>query len=159
MHQLVTILKKKEDGHIYKADAVDEFCERYVNLGNGIFDWAVTDTAGRWSDEFPDNVLVGDDVIKRLEKVVEYQKEREREIAEQIEKCIGSGSIGNPEEGGLLFWYLVGELSDRKMEDRFNVTCPEFIYLDECSGNARSALAEVRKNPDDYFVVLVDAHF
>ena len=158
MHQLVTILKKKEDGHIYKADAVDEFCERYVNLGNGIFDWAVTDTVGRWEEEYPDNVLVGDDVIKRLEKVAEYQKEREKEIAEQIEKCIGNGSIGNPEEGGLLFWYLIGELSDRKLE-RFKSTCPEFVYLDEYSGNAESALADVRKNLDDYFVVLVDAHF
>ena len=158
MHQLVTILKKKEDGHIYKADAVDEFCGRYVNLGNGIFDWAVTDTAGRWEEEYPDNCLVGDDVIKRLEKVAEYQKEREKEIAEQIEKCIGSGSISNPEEGGLLLWYLVGELSDRKLE-RFRATCPEFVYLDEYSGNAGNALAEARKNPDDYFIVLVDAHF
>ena len=158
MHQLVTILKKKEDGHIYKADAVDEFCGRYVNLGNGIFDWAVTDPAGRWEEEYPDNCLVGDDVIKRLEKVAEYQKERETEIAEQIETCIGSGSIGNPEEGGLLLWYLVGELSDRKLE-RFRATCPEFVYLDEYSGNAGNALAEARKNPDDYFIVLVDAHF
>ena len=158
MHQLVTILKKKEDGLIYKAYAVDEFCGRYVNLGNGIFDWAVTDTAGRWEEEYPDNCLVGDDVIKRLEKVAEYQKEREKEIAEQIEKCIGSGSIGNPEEGGLLLWYLVGELSDRKLE-RFRATCPEFVYLDEYSGNAGNALAEARKNPDDYFIVLVDAHF
>lgn len=157
MHQLVTILKKKEDGHIYKANAVDEFCERYVNLGNGIFDWAVTDTAGRWSDEYPDNVLVGDDVIKRLEKVAEYQKEREKEIAEQIRELSG-GNICDPKDGGLLFWYLIGELSDRKLE-RFKSTCPEFVYLDEYSGNAESALTDVRKNPDDYFIVLVDAHF
>lgn len=157
MHQLVTILKKKEDGHIYKADAVDAFCERYVDVGNGVFDWAVTDTAGRWEEEYPDNVLAGDDVIKHLEKVAEYQEEREKEIAEQIGELSG-GSICGPKVSGLLFWYLVGELSDRKLE-RFRATCPEFIYLDEYSGNAGSALAEVRKNPDDYFVVLVDAHF
>lgn len=157
MHQLVTILKKREDRHVCKADAIDAFCERYVNIGNGVFDWAVTDTAGRWADEYPDNVLVGDDVIKRLEKVAEYQKEREKEIPEQIRELSG-GNICDPKDGGLLFWYLVGELSDRKLE-RFKSTCPEFIYLDEYSGNAGSALAEVRKNPDDYFVVLVDAHF
>lgn len=158
MHQLVTILKKREGRHVCKADAIATFRKRYVGVGNGVFDWAVTDTAGRWADEYPDNVLVGDDVIKRLEEVAVYQKERKKEIAEQIEKCIGSGSVGNSEENGLLFWYLVDELSDRKLE-RFKPTCPEFIYLDEYSGNARSALAKVRKTPDDYFIVLVDAHF
>lgn len=157
MHQLVTILKKREGRHVCKADAIATFRKRYVGVGNGVFDWAVTDTAGRWEEQFPDNVLVGDDIIKHLEKVAEYQKEREKEIAEQIEKFSG-GNICDPKEGGLLLWYLVGELSDRKLE-RFKVTCPEFIYLDEYSGNARSALAEVRKNPDDYFIVLVDAHF
>lgn len=64
----------------------------------------MTDTAGRWEEEYPDNCLVGDDVIKHLRKMAEYQKEREKEIAEQIRELSG-GNICDPKVGGLLFWH------------------------------------------------------
>lgn len=160
MHQLVTILVKKEGGEFHKEDAIETFCETYVGMeGQQPFDWAVVESAGRWKDEFPDNFLTGKDVIERLEKIAEFQEERQTELADQIKRMVGKGDLKNPENDNFMLWYLVGELSDRKL-GRVCARCPEFIYLNYDSSNVSSDLIEeVKKNTDDYRILLVDAHF
>ena len=110
MHQLVTILFNKK---LSKADAINAFCWRYVGMEEyQPFDWAVTSTAGKWADEYPDNLLTGKDVIERLEKVMKFQKKRENEC------------------------------------------------LDICNSSVTpELLEEVKRNTDNYCVLLVDAHF
>ena len=63
MHKLVTVLVDKKDGEFHKEDAIETFYERYVGLeGERVFDWCEAETAGRWKNKFPDNVLTGNDV-------------------------------------------------------------------------------------------------
>ena len=123
MHQLVTILFNKKA--FSKADAINTFCNRYVGMEEQQpFDWCVTSTAGKWADEYPDNLLTGKDVIERLEKVMKFQKKRENELG------------------------------------RFSVACPEFVCLDIYSSAVTpEILKEVKRNTDNYCILLVDAHF
>ena len=123
------------------------------------FDWCVTSTAGRWANEYPDNVLTGKDVIERLEKVMKFQKKRENEIADLIGAYVGKGSLAKPESDSIRLGYLLSELADRKL-GRFSVACPEFVCLDICSSAVTpEILKEVKRNTDNYCILLVDAHF
>lgn len=158
MHQLVTILFNKKA--FSKADAINTFCNRYVGMEEQQpFDWCVTSTAGRWANEYPDNVLTGKDVIEQLEKVMKFQKKRENEIADLIGAYVGKGSLAKPESDSIRLGYLLSELADRKL-GRFSVACPEFVCLDICSSAVTpEILKEVKRNTDNYCILLVDAHF
>ena len=157
MHQLVTILFNKK---LSKADAINAFCWRYVGMEEyQPFDWAVTSTAGKWANEYPDNLLMGKDVIERLEKVMKFQKKRESEIADLIDTYVGKGSLAKPECDSIRLGYRLSELGDRKL-GRFSMACPEFVCLDICNSSVTpELLEEVKRNTDDYCILLVDAHF
>lgn len=157
MHQLVTILFNNK---LSKADAINAFCWRYVGMEEyQPFDWCVTSTAGRWADEYPDNLLTGKDVIEQLEKVMNFQKKRESEIADLIDTYVGKGSLAKPECDSIRLGYLLSELGDRKL-GRFSMACPEFVCLDICSSAVTpEILKEVKRNTDNYCILLVDAHF
>ena len=157
MHQLVTILFNKK---LSKADAINAFCWRYVGMEEyQPFDWAVTSTAGKWANEYPDNLLMGKDVIERLEKVMKFQKKRESEIADLIDTYVGKGSLAKPECDSIRLGYLLSELGDRTL-GRFSMACPEFVCLDICNSSVTpELLEEVKRNTDDYCILLVDAHF
>ena len=157
MHQLVTILFNKK---LSKADSINAFCWRYVGMEEyQPFDWAVTSTAGKWANEYPDNLLMGKDVIERLEKVMKFQKKRESEIADLIDTYVGKGSLAKPECDSIRLGYLLSELGDRKL-GRFSMACPEFVCLDICNSSVTpELLEEVKRNTDDYCILLVDAHF
>ena len=157
MHQLVTILFNKK---LSKADAINAFCWRYVGMEEyQPFDWAVTSTAGKWANEYPDNLLMGKDVIERHEKVMKFQKKRESEIADLIDTYVGKGSLAKPECDSIRLGYLLSELGDRKL-GRFSMACPEFVCLDICNSSVTpELLEEVKRNTDDYCIRLVDAHF
>ena len=147
MHQLVTILFNKK---LSKADAINAFCWRYVGMEEyQPFDWAVTSTAGKWANEYPDNLLMGKDVIERLEKVMKFQKKRESEIADLIDTYVGKGSLAKPECDSIRLGYLLSELGDRKL-GRFSMACPEFVCLDICNSSVTpELLEEVKRNTDD----------
>lgn len=157
MHQLVTILFSNK---LSKADAINAFCWRYVGMEEyQPFDWAVTSTAGKWANEYPDNLLTGKDAIERLEKVMMFQKKRESEIADLIDTYVGKGTLANPECDSIRLGYLLSELGDRKL-GRFSMACPEFVCLDICNSSVTpELLEEVKRNTDNYCVLLVDAHF
>lgn len=157
MHQLVTILFNNK---LSKADAINAFCWRYVGMEeHQPFDWCVTSTAGRWANEYPANVLTGKDVIEQLEKVMKFQKKRENEIADLIGAYVGKGSLAKPESDSIRLGYLLSELADRKL-GRFSAACPEFVCLDICSSAVTpEILKEVKRNTDNYCILLVDAHF
>lgn len=158
MHQLVTILFNKKA--FSKADAINTFCWRYVGMEEyQPFDWCVTSTAGRWANEYPDNLLTGKDVIEQLEKVMNFQKKRESEIADLIDTYVGKGSLAKPECDSIRLGYLLSELGDRKL-GRFSMACPEFVCLDICNSSVTpELLEEVKRNTDNYCILLVDAHF
>lgn len=141
-------------------DAIETFYVRYVGReGKRIFDWCEAETAGRWENEFPDNVLTGKDVISRLEEVMKSQKKRENEIADLIGTYVGKGSLAKPECDSIRLGYLLSELGDRKL-GRFSMACPEFVCLDICNSSVTpELLEEVKRNTDNYCVLLVDAHF
>ena len=157
MHQLVTILFNNK---LSKADAINAFCWRYVGMeAHQPFDWAVTSSAGKWANEYPDNLLTGKDVIEQLEKVMNFQKKRESEIADLIDTYVGKGSLAKPECDSIRLGYLLSELGDRKL-GRFSMRCPEFVCLDICNSSVTpELLEEVKRNTDNYCVLLVDAHF
>lgn len=157
MHQLVTILFNNK---LSKADAINAFCWKYVGMEEyQPFDWCVTSTAGRWANEYPDNLLTGKDVIEQLEKVMNFQKKRESEIADLIDTYVGKGSLAKPECDSIRLGYLLSEIGDRKL-GRFSMACPEFVCLDICNSSVTpELLEEVKRNTDNYCILLVDAHF
>lgn len=160
MHNLVTVLVEKKDGEFNKDDAINTFCERYVGEGQQPFDWVEAETAGRWKDEFPDNVLTGNDVVEQLEKVMKFQKERQNELADLISEYIGNGSLKNPEHESFWLGFFLQELGGRKIGE-FSAACSEFVHLDDYGeGTITPALLEEAKtNTDNYCILLVDAHF
>ena len=95
----------------YAESATEEFC-------NVAFDWRETESAGRWSLNFPVNVLLGKNdpskIISELSEVagcqraeIQYDLARLKETVgtdlESIVNTIGSMEEPYPENSGLLF--------------------------------------------------------
>lgn len=73
MHYIHKILVKtnSKDKDEIRGQAVEE-TEQFWNT---VYDWRETDTAGKWSDKYPDNVIIGSEDIEALIKAVEESRQ------------------------------------------------------------------------------------
>ena len=87
------------------------------------------------------------------------QKKRENEIADLIGTYVGNGTLVNPECDSFWLGYLLKELGCRKLGE-LSASCSEFVHLDDFGeGTITPALLEeVKRNTDNYCILLVDAH-
>lgn len=169
MHTLVTILAtrgKDESKSAFRKRVGDEFAERYADgsVFDSVFDYAVTDTAGRWSDEYPDNVEFSmADMMIILEEMKERQTARKAALVEEINKCLGTTDIKealscDADDTNPIGWYYLNKLSDR-MLGFYTISCPEFIYLDDDRSDVTDVMQDVEENPGKYGILFADCHF
>ena len=73
MHYVHKILIKTDSKD--KDEIRDQAVEETEQFWNTVYDWRETDTAGRWSDEYPDNVILGSENLDALIKAIENSKQ------------------------------------------------------------------------------------
>lgn len=166
MHTLVTILaarEKDESKSAFRKRVGDEFAGRYAD--GSVFDCAVTDTAGRWSDEYPDNVEFNmADMMIILEEMKERQTARKAALVEEINKCLGTTDIKealscDADDTNPIGWYYLNKLSDR-MLGFYTISCPELVYLDDDRSDVTDdVMQDVEENPGKYGILFADCHF
>lgn len=169
MHTLVTILAKREHNEsqsAFRTRVGREFADRFAD--GSVFDYADTDTAGRWSDDIHNNVIFEmADIMIELEKLQSEQKAKISKLLDAIEKSLKSTDLRvavslaqqhneNQEKFG---WYFLNELSDR-MYGFYTLSCPELIYLDdENSMVTDDIMQDVKEHPGEYGILFADCHF
>lgn len=145
----------------YAEDQTECFCD-------DAFDWRETETAGGWADEYPENVLFAVDApeafTKRLVEIRNRQKETinsclrqvvescgTTDLAKIVEKC--KGSNGDFMARG----YLCG-LADN-LGGRFTFESEFYNCEDAEATITDETLEKIRRNPEEWAIVLFDQHF
>lgn len=169
MHTLVTILARREHNESQSAFRIrvgGEFADRFAD--GSVFNYADTDTAGRWSDDIHNNVIFEmADIMLELERLQNEQKEKISKLLDAIEKSLKSTDLRvaialarqHDEDHDKLGWYFLDKLSDR-MLGYYTLSCPEFIYLDdENSIVTDNIMHDVEEHPGEYGILFADCHF
>lgn len=166
MHALVIILAARgndESKSAFRKRVGAEFAGRYAD--GSVFDYAITDTAGRWSDEYPDNVEFSmADIMLILEEMKEKQTARKAALVEEINNCLGTTDLReaishDADDTNPIGWYFLNELSDRQL-GWYTASCPEFVYLDDdCSNVTDDLMQNVEEHPGKYGILFADCHF
>lgn len=141
----------------------EEFTECFYEVA---FDWRVTNTAGRWENQYPCNVIFSKDDIRKfvseLEECATYQQaeidnllniisETSSDIKELVELCKNGSRLGSCLEWQI---YHLGKLlygiydSDSGFYDTH-------ICLAKIS---KKTIEKVRECPDDWALVMFDYH-
>lgn len=89
MHYLHKILVDTKHNDLPDIDDIRDFAETETEqYFHKVFDWRETDTAGRWAEEYPINVIRGIDnaqkLIEEVEEVAKWQNEKIEYYIEQI---------------------------------------------------------------------------
>lgn len=169
MHALHKVLVKVDQKSRDREEMVETARQDAEDLTKGFydraFDWRETDTAGRWSEEYPENVLLSKDgldrFIKELEETRKYQRdqialcmERVAEVSTDL-KTLVENNIDKIQNFGALFEVkLIAELlsGDYVFDSGF------------FDGNWYSAkvtdetIERVKEEPDDWALVMFDYH-
>lgn len=137
------------------------------------FDWRETATAGSWSDERPENVLLGSEnrekLLRELKKVRESQAQEIRCNLESLLSCFDDRLSGIVTElqkdslGGLPMQVSHYTFQLKKMAKLLD---GEYFYdscfYDTVKNTARldeATMREVREKPQDWALVFFDYHF
>lgn len=139
-----------------------------------VFDWRETDTAGRWSDAYPENVLLGsDDPNSLYEAVAECYQTQKSEIDHLI--ALLKSSVGVDIE------HIASGIWDRNYEDKpkngfdlltalhlhrlsdllYGRYIDDSLFYDAHEYTARiykNTLAALKEHPEDWAVVMFDYH-
>ena len=155
----------------YKDD-IREFANTDTEMyGDGnVFDWRETDTAGRWSGDYPDNVIyAGDDlenVIRLLEIARAYQQEQIQWSLDRIRETFGTTDVAeiiktlaDKEPNFETSWYLY--YVEHLVKILGGTYDFDSMFYNAAEGNSfitDSLIERIRKNPKDYALVLFDYH-
>ncbi len=171
MHMLHRILvhkvnQQEGDRNDVIADArydAESQTERYADR---VYDWRETDSAGRWADIYPENVMLSSDSLQKfiseLEDVRNYQvgeilryakriREQGFDSVEKLVACYQQGEVGR-----IPYWelkqlaeFLYGEYTFDS--GFFN------IYQWDARVTAET-IEEVTKSPNEWALVMFDYH-
>ena len=141
------------------ASATEDFTQ--------VYDWRETETAGRWENAYPRNVIFSaDDIDSFINEIMDCKKEQDAEIevcAKRIRESIGCMDLNqiidrNMDEvrnHSLLFELkLIAELlaGDYVFDSMF---FDADFYTAKIT---KGTIDKVRKNPDDWALVMFDCH-
>lgn len=148
----------------YAEAKTDEFYEI-------AYDWRETETAGSWSNEYPENVILGSESEKRLlRELNEALDSQSREIQNCTNSLIEgfgeqlSGIVSGIQKGGNTpyqreqYAFLLKKLGKLLDGEYFYDSC----FYDTAHYTARineETIAKVQKKPQDWALVLFDYHF
>lgn len=143
-----------------RRHAVDETEQFY----NHVFDWRETDSAGRWSGGYPENVIFGrDSTLKIIKELVDLSEV----IGNEIKRCVKClyketstydiSKIVSSKTSGMGKYYLQKIGSLYYGEYTFDSM---FYNTRDCDSLITDALIdEIKENPRDWAVVLFDYHY
>lgn len=148
----------------YAEEETDEFYET-------AYDWRETESAGRWKDEYPENVILGSESEKRLLREL---KETLDSQSQEIQSCTNSlieglgdqlsGIVSGIQKGssppiqGDHFAYLLKKLGKLLDGEYFY----DSLFYDTTEYTAKineATVAKVQEKPQDWALVLFDYHF
>lgn len=169
MHALHKILVRVDDKDANRKEIIataraeaQELTEEFYDRA---FDWRETDTAGRWEDMYPENVLLSkegiDKFVRELEAVRNYQHDQITMCVQQINKVstdletIVENNIDVVQDHGILFEIkLLAELLSGDY-----VFDSGFFDSDWYSAKLTDGtIDKVKKDPDGWALVLFDYH-
>lgn len=149
----------------YAEDSTEIYCKE-------VFDWRETGTAGRWSSDYPVNVLLASEDAERFEKELQevqcLQSEKIQTCLEDLKKTAGMdleqivqalASRAQEQDHALwhssyLFFCLASYLHGR-------YRCDSYFY-NTYNNTARlyaSDIERIRETPQDWAMVLFDYHY
>ena len=137
------------------------------------YDWRETATAGSWSDEYPENVLLGSEdgkrLIRKLKKVRENQAQEIRCNLESLLNCFGDqlssivAALQKDSVGSLPMRVSHYTFQLKKMAKPLD---GEYFYdsyfYDTAKYTARldeTTMREIQEKPQDWALVFFDHHF
>lgn len=143
---------------------VEDLTERYHD---NVFDWRETETAGGWSDKYPENVLFAADdpqlFVTRLVEIRNRQKKSIDECLHRIAKICETTDLAeivrkieSPNSDHAAKRYL-RQLADR-LGGRFTSESNFYNCESETSVITDETLDAIRKNPEEWAIVLFDQH-
>lgn len=173
MHFLNTILVKltnklsNEEYINYARNIAEEETEQFIY---DVFDWRETETAGRWADEYPVNVILGktepERFIEELEKCLNYRDNKIKQYLSYLKAENNSLDIETISEN-----IIKNEDIDRNyMSDirlirlatlLYGEYTYESIFFDTTELNSKISRAKIEKiknELDKYALVFFDHH-
>lgn len=177
---LVRIPDAVADRELYENDELVNTIRRYAENGTEDFyertyDWRETDSAGRWTAEYPVNVLFADDdidgFVNELERAMEDQRQELQSSLGEIKNSVGT-DLERIAEG------LARRSRKWKSNDGFNnmtayylhcvaahlygeYRCDSYFY-NTSEWTARiypEDIEDVKASPSDWALVLFDYHY
>lgn len=133
-----------------------------------VFDYRETDTAGRWANEYPENVLLSKEnicgFIKELEKSLEFQLDEMKyhldnicKVSVNIKELFDLEYNARTEHATVPTWDLL-----RLSELMFGIySCDSGFYdTDEYGAKiTKKTIDKVKESPDDWALVMFDYHY
>lgn len=140
-----------------------------------VYDWRETDTAGRWSDRYPENVLLGKECPEHLLKEVEKCQQAQKDTLNEHLKALTdiSGDKLSVLVQKITDYYDSGKtlLGDTSLT-AYRLNCLSMIlsgkyyydsyFYDTDSYTARidlNTIQKIKENPDNWALVLFDCHY
>lgn len=153
----------------YAESVTDSFYEQ-------AFDWRETVTAGRWDDEYPENVLLASEdperFVQEMEDVIAQQKQEIDYLLAQLREKVGTDLYSITDGLWKRRSVFTGEADPSEALAPYNLHClADFLYgeyrCDSCFYNTRSYTARlyaadidaVKETPDDWALVMFDYHY
>lgn len=167
MHILHRILVRVV-GNGTREDIIDEARSRAESLTEDFyeqaFDWRVTDSAGRWEEEYPENVILSRENIERFkselercllaqQKEIEYRLENICKTSSDIRELVNLANTGKS-----TFVYDLRCLAEL-LYGEYN--CDSGFYNTEeyTAKITSSTIDAVKASPNDWALVMFDYHY
>lgn len=165
LHKILVKIEPDPDDREYVIDHARNVAEQVTEcFENDVFDWRETDTAGRWSDDYPINVLLAVDDVDKFVKEIEECRKFQRDAMDMhlramapygydLQKIVSDakGSASRPAWDILeIAKLLYGEyMFDSYFYDTYRYT-PR-IY--------DSTIDEIKHEPENWALVMFDYHY
>jgi len=169
MHTLHRILVNTENLKTQDKNTTRDFADTETQDFYGtVFDWRETDNAGIWSNEFPDNVLLGSEnlelIIQQIERCQELQKEEINHYLKLVKEKLGDSLTtitevaSNKSEEISHQLYLLKKLASLLYGE---YTFDSYFYdLDARTSKITSdTIDKIKQSPENWALVLFDYHF
>lgn len=152
----------------YAEDETEDFFIR-------VFDWRETKSAGRWSNAYPENVLLGCEdpaaFYKELEQCYQAQKAEMDELVTILKESVGTDiehiahgmwkqNNDDAPEGGFDLWtgFYLNRLAMLLNGDYF-FNSMFYNVRDNTARIYKNTFAAVQESPDEWALALFDYHY
>ena len=165
LHRILVYLPDLVTGEEKTAKDVRDFAVDQTNsYGDKAFDWRETESAGRWSSVYPDNVIFGrDSGLKIIKELVDTREGVDKDIQRYIKYLYEETSTyniadmisSNMSPKGRYYLRMLGLLNYGEYVFNsmfYNTRDYDSLITDKL-------IDEVKEHPEDWAVVLFDCHY